>query len=408
MRWALGTLAFLVSVAFWPGAPSFAELPKWATFGVGVAVLSCFTRIRPTPAHWWLLAVLLYAAASITWSVVPWDGLGGLCKLTFLAAAFCLGAEQEDLTPVYVGAGMGIAVSAVVATLQWRGYPVAEQVIGPAGLYGNKNFMGEAAALAMVALALSPVRTWWLLPTAAFALWLSGSRGGVAGVAVAGISWLARRAPVTAFAVAVIGAVAVADLARTANVWRLTAIGERTVIWADTLDGMTWFGRGIGSFYTAMPEHGPRLSLVLHERTMHAHSDILELVFELGVGACGFAALLALALACPRERERLVLAAFVVAGLTGFPLYEPSTALLAAIVAGYLCGLGHRLRHAVVCGGTHDDGVATLRGPLYHQAVWPAQRRPDFSARSLHPVAAGLCAAVERAIDRAGIRAGGG
>lgn len=376
----LGALGFLASVAFWPGIPSFAEAPKWCVLGVGAALLICLVRLRPTPAHWVLLGILAYAAASILWSVVPIDGVGAWIKLAILAVVFCVAAEQDDLTPAYVGMGLGLGVSAAIAGFQGFGVSPVEQIAPPAGLYGNKNFLAEAAALVTVALVLTPRRRWLaLLPAAAIAVTMgynvvmgqTGCRGAAVAILAAGLVWLWRRMPWVTVGIVIVASAFGIDYVRS-DPHRLASLVERFIIWSDTLDGLSWFGHGIGSYYTALPEHGPRLAMLMQARVVHAHNDALELIFEFGLGAVGFVSLLAMALAAGAERERLVLVAFLAAGLTGFPLYESSTAFLAFLVAGNLCGLGYRVGSVVDRGRTHSHRVHAEPGPLRRPPVGAA------------------------------------
>ncbi|MFH0911366.1 MAG: O-antigen ligase family protein [Planctomycetota bacterium] len=86
--------------------------------------------------------------------------------------------------------------------------------------------------------------------------------------------------------------------ARTAGLFQKEGKPElRLVIWKAALRGVAErpiLGSGIGTFKIRFPEHRDRdyLSLGLPERTIHAHSEVLEILFDMGM--TGLAAFLAL------------------------------------------------------------------------------------------------------------------
>lgn len=379
-------VAFLVTAAYWPGIPSFAVAPRWAVISVSLPVALWYVRVRPTPAHWLGLALVAYAAASLWWTPVIWDGLQGLWFLLLWGAAFCLGAEREEMGDVYAGVALGLVPSAVLAVFQINNVSPVLQLVGPAGLFGNKNFMGEIAALALIGVAGKEVthaeaadKAWprrlrlaGLLLAPAVSLALSGSRASWLAVAVAAALWGWKRRPkLTAAAIlAALVLTGYAVLSRPSIAWTLEV---RHDLWLDTIDGMTWKGNGIGSFYVWEPAHATRMDTV-KERATHAHDDPLELAYELGAAASLYLAVVVIALAGPREAERLVLAAFLVEGSLGFPLYNPATALVGALTAGCLCGTGHRLRLALAGGGRDGCAGRTIRWENPHRDHAPVAR----------------------------------
>ena len=107
----------------------------------------------------------------------------------------------------------------------------------------------------------------------------------------------------------------------------------RLDMWHDTLAGLTTWGNGIGSFYSAFPKYATLTSDLY--QPAHAHNDLLELAFELGIIPAVVAALLVLALAWRANfKEQMLLIALGIMSMVGFPLHSPSTVFVFGIVAG--------------------------------------------------------------------------
>ena len=89
--------------------------PRWALIAVAVPLILLFTRPQRhlTAAHAFGLAVIGWAAVSLTWTANVYDGLDQLLQYLFLAGVFVLGARTADLKPVMTGFAWGIAVSSV-------------------------------------------------------------------------------------------------------------------------------------------------------------------------------------------------------------------------------------------------------------------------------------------------------
>ena len=340
----LGILGFLVAIAFVPFFRNYAQCPKWAVLGVGVAYLILFTPIHPTRAHWILSAILLWAVLSLGWTPIFDDGVQGMILLLFVAGAFCLGAECDDLDPLYRGLAFGLLPSVVLMAFAHSrdllGYlPFA--ITYPAsdgGLFGNQNWAGEAAAPVLIGVA-APTATRVFLALGPFAvLALSYCRSAwLALIAMLAVSvW--RRSRVLAVGIGLALSIGVMVLKPTEE-----SLHQRAMIWADSFDGLSVFGRGIGSYRGSVSQYGWRLDTIALN-TEHAHNDALELLYELGPGLVGFCLLIALAFSAPRHyRDKLVFGALLVDGLVAFPLYEPATCLLFGVVAGHLCGARARL-----------------------------------------------------------------
>lgn len=350
-------LGFLVTGLFWPGLAGAATTPRWALLSLAIPLLLP-NQIRFTTAHALLTCFVGWAWVSFLWSPLPLDASLALWYLILFAGAFCIGAEQESLRKLFIGAAIGLSLSSAAAIAQvfygWRG--VAQYAI-PGGLFINPIMLGEISALVILGLVAN--RLWFLIPLVAPAMILSNARGAWLGLIVGLVVWTRSK---TLAALLVIGILAAPVLVIHQN-WRVDSITERFAIWADTYDGLTVLGKGIGSFYGQYPDVATRTD-TLKARPNHAHNDVLEIAFELGVPGTAVALALLCVVLCHRgRRDHMVLVGFVVMGLFGFPLHNPATAFIAAMVAG----------HVAAAGALFRDHVDWCRG---HVRRWIRTRRP--------------------------------
>ena len=347
----------MVPAAFWQGVPAFSVAPKWACMCL-VPMLLFGRKVEMKSAHWIGFTLLAWAGLSLTWTLVPLDGWDGMAKLLLTAAAFMLGSVIEDAAPVLWGFALGVAVQTPLALAQeyWH-WGSVDQLIYPAGLFGNKNFLGEAACLALVGVAFTRQKAWWIIaPLLLACMFVTGSKASwlalaVVGFVVCGV-WTGRWRRVTELAIVLLGgSLLFFELVfplDTAFLFQRVGsdLLERIEIWGDTLAGLTWLGRGVGSYISAYPEHQVFLSIKV--RPEMAHNDFLQCIFEFGLpGAILAGCLLCCGLVWGNLRARLVFVAFLVEGLFGFPLHMPATAFLGAFVAGNAARGSPDLRFAV-------------------------------------------------------------
>lgn len=358
----LALLAFGIAVAFLPGIPGAAIAPRWAMMGIGASALLLWTRWRHdtrivmTPAHWLGLFLVLVALASTAWAPVPVEAIDALAKFVIVAMVFCLGAQATDIRPAIIAAALGITVSAVIAVFQVNGIPIVDQLERPGGLFANKNMMGELAALALVGSVAS--RVWWVTPGPLVAVILSSCYGAALGLAAAGLVWLWRWSwrtaailglllLLSAHVLFVAGAPPAADFRAACTKQHVcNKVLIRGMIWMDAIENMTWHGHGIGQYWVTTPRHAPRQQ-ELNIRHWHAHNDLLELAYELGIFGLAAVLLVCYCLGAPHDPARLMLITFLGMGLVGFPLHMPATAFLGALAAGHLAAARHRARKPV-------------------------------------------------------------
>ena len=323
----MAILGFLVSAAYWPWLWSPAMVPKWMALSILAPGLLLY-RQQPIPftgAHLAGCGLILWAAISVLWSWVPLYSLGALWVAVILpSVAFCLGSQQQSLRPLFIGAGVGLGASSAVAIGQLAGWIDWPTINIPSGLFLNKNFMAEAAALVLIWLIAE--RVWWLAVIVTPCIALADARGALLALGT-GLALYLWRKPSW-----LIGGLLAADMVLFGmGMWTHTSATttERIAIWQDSLDSLGFIGTGIGS-YGFMPH-----PLNPDGYSMHTHNDLLELLYELGMIGAGLAALFIWELRGPLNSARLVLVVFAVEACFAFPSHLPATMALAALAAGY-------------------------------------------------------------------------
>lgn len=338
---ALFAVSFLVAIAFVPGISGASNSPRWAVLSVCLPLLILPARL--TQGHLFGGAFLLWATISVTWSA----GYDALWHWYLLGMAFWIGSATEDLSPVFRGLGYGLVPSVILAIPQSFDWSPVAQTYAPAGLFMNKNFLGEICFLA--ALGLLSVRSYLLSAIMLLGAALAASKAVLAACAMFSCVWLWRKHRWIAIAVCLLTLTAGATAYHLD--YKTSTLDHRFAIWADTLDGMTWVGRGTGSFYRDYPSHATRQD-TFTERPQNAHNEFLELAYEHGIGA-----LLLLGIV----RPTIALAAVLAFLFLSFPLRLPATGFLIALYAGHLVRGWPRLRNPA------DDWRMAVRRWLTHR-----------------------------------------
>jgi len=353
----MAVLAFFTSILFIPGLPSAATTPRYALLALFVPFIwYSLPAKRITVGHLIGALFLCWCAITLLWAFNFQDGIYQIGKFVLFGLLFCIGATRNSLRNVYIACAIGVGVNSVIVMGQyWGGWTFIPQVAFPGGLFFNKNFGAEFAALILAALVVE--RLWWLVPVTFPTLILCQSRASVIALSCGAILLVYqhnKRLAIGLF-MALIGL--------GIYLWAMNYTAhQRWDLWRDTFASMQFWGRGIGAYYTTFPENAIYIdSLTL--RPTAAHNDLLQLTYELGPGILIVLGLVSVALLPPMRSEHYVLSVFLVEGLVGFPLYMPATAFVAALVLGRLCGDGPDIRSAFdwcrvrVLSGLQDSGV---------------------------------------------------
>lgn len=317
-------LGLLLTICYVPGYTGASVPTQWAVLSI-VLPLGLW-RVAPyTPLHKLFLIVITYALLSFAWSINLYSAVWGLWMLIIWFLAFHWGTLLDDLRPLWRGLAVGLYASVAIALAQALGYAPVEAAdpYGPAGLFFNSTLFGVTLGLILTALANH--RLWWYMPPLALGLILSGSRGGIVVLAVGLIArYLNSLAAIATLSIMACVASFSLDLADS----------QRLQIWGVTLDALSFWGQGIGSFADLYFVRHTKLLLL---RPEYAHNDLLQLTFELGIFAFAIAAIPTLALAARRNPEHPVLLAWCVLSTFYFPIYAPLTAFIGFVLAGHAC-----------------------------------------------------------------------
>lgn len=367
-------LGFGLAVAFVPNAYADVNVGRWAVAWLCVALL---IWIIP-PVRWSLCGgvLLVLALVSFAWTPEPLNALNGFLQLGLLAGAFVVG-RAGYAENIFEGAAWGMVVNSALALAQFSGWhPVMEvSTASPAGLFGNRDFMAEAALLIIVPLVWQ--RRWFMAGAILPALLLPMDRSVIlaGGMVTALAAWrLSRTVTIITLSAACIGAGLVTLAPNKSH-----SAQDRIDLWKDTLDGTTFLGRGIGQFYNTFPEAATRQPIE-RIRSDHAHNDWLELTYELGIVGIILAGIFAAGVfSGPAGWEKSVFLALCIMSCFAFPLHNPATAILGLVAAGGVYRRRDMERGRLSHGAAHG-----LRGAILDYAyAWDCQCSEGVPGKSI-------------------------
>ncbi len=166
-------------------------------------------------------------------------------------------------------------------------------------------------------------------------------------------------AAVAIFALMVVGYLYINDLYGEYWYWSDKA---RLDIWLDTLRHLTILGAGAETYQAVFPSYP------------HAHNEVLQLAFELGIGSVLLFWVVGYALCSNVLLERVLLVAYLAAAMVWVPTVDPPMAVIGVLLTGYLCGHRYRVRVPQLAGRVRD--LSGLE-PIYGQSYTPGGiRRP--------------------------------
>ena len=253
----------------------------------------------------------------------------------------------------FAGATLGLLTSLAVIFL---GIDVG--ALHPnAGLFYNKNTLGEAAAIISVwaithakgnvgpdslkqtgplrgATQNDNAQAYWYAIPSLFAVGLSTSRAAIVAV-VAVVAWRLRSWFVLPFVAFVICVTLWLLLP-----WSSDSVQARLEAWNTLTATLTIYGHGLGSIPEALPV------------IRHAHNDVLELFYQLGILSIPLFVLFSVGLSTPNSDA---LWAFAILALVGFPLQNPLSAALGAVMLGDRLSARLSLRQPDYLGRTAND-----------------------------------------------------
>lgn len=288
-------LQFLLGLstsALWlPYLYSPAETPRWAALAICAAIMllasSWRTRgsePRATALDYLALGLFGWALVSLFWTPNLRDGIGEALKWLWLACLYVVGRRSFTMRPLIAGAAVGLGVSSVLAVWEvaFGHRPFVAESAAPAGLHVNGITLAGAASVVLVG-ALAH-RMWWAAILVAPAVLLAHSKSAWLALAICGIwaLWQTGRPWPTMASFAAIWGAAGAFLLFSDQIMAIGSVTERAMIYRAVGSGISFVGNGLGSLRDQFPLLDHHLD-ILRWRVDHAHSDWLQIAFELGV-----------------------------------------------------------------------------------------------------------------------------
>lgn len=183
-------------------------------------------------------------------------------------------------------------------------------------------------------IALVVLKLWWWIPVTIPGLVLVHSRAAFVALACGLLVWAWRRSK--QYTLVIIALLLMIASIKYSNGFKLTSISERFDLWLDTIYGFKLFGNGVGSYETLFPLYAEHINTEV-ARPRYAHNDLLNLIFEFGVGSILLMMVLFNVFKSGRE-ENIIIYAILIISLFTYPLHVPATAFIAFLVAGYVVG----------------------------------------------------------------------
>jgi hypothetical protein len=312
-------LGLAIMTAFIPNVVGAVSPTAWAIMWLIIPIYLLKCKIEMTSIHWLGLLFLSYASLSLLWSP---HGALDLLQWFALAGVFMWSASLKDIKAIVIGSVLGLIVSDVIAIF---GIDIFKLTDKPAGLFVNSNVFAETSG--MILILLLTYKLWRYLPVVIPGLLVS-SRAVVLGLSMTFLVWAWRKSKVAAISISALGLVVVSVIGH------MSSIDARLGIWQDTISGLTLFGHGLGSFEYLFPLYSKHMDMSIM-RPVEAHNDILQLIFELGIGVIPLLAII-FKLLKVNDTHVYAIIFFIVVGCFAFPLHMPITAFMVALVAGQL------------------------------------------------------------------------
>jgi len=281
----------------------------------------------PRAADIFGLLFAAWAGVSLVWSPAP---LWGAFLLALLAGGYVLGQQLRCLRWLWVwlcaAATANLGLAWAQAAMWWEGGDFRWY-----GLAGSSGRLGVVMAMCFAAALV--FRLWWFVPVGIAGLAWAGSRGSIVAAGVAGMLWLWRSHRASAMCLALSSILVALVFRDDAGASLVSRLG----IWQDTLNHLTPWGHGFASFaaeYAAWPQRiAPALQFA-----QHPYNDLLELLFDLGVGAVPAVLCIIAAFERYDDTDRLVCVVFLLCGLTFFPSWTAGP--IFALSLGHLSAYG--------------------------------------------------------------------
>lgn len=273
---------------------------------------------------------ICYAALSLIWTEILNIAWFSLLKLIMLGCVFWIGQNIKDLTPIFKGLALGLGVSVLVTVANKLGFITDVYSLNSmaAGLFVNPNIYSEISAILFISLLI--FKLWWWIPITLPGLILVQSRTAFVGLGAGLFILLWGYNKSYAIASTLVLFIIAAILYK--GGFALPSIHERFDMWADTIQGIKILGNGVGSYEPLFPYYATHIDTEL-ARPKYAHNDLLNIIFEFGIGSVLFLMVIFNVFKTKRLELVILITIFVISLFT-YAIYVPVTAFIAFLVAG--------------------------------------------------------------------------
>jgi hypothetical protein len=328
--YSLFFLGFGVITIYIPGIIGASISTGWLFLLIVAPILFCYCD---KTQFGFGFAFICYAVISIAWTEILNIAWFHLLQLIVLACIFYIGQNIKDdgLKIIFKGLSIGLGVSACLAIAQKFGFTqVYTLANSTAGLFINPNIYSEISAIILVSLIV--LKLWWWIPVTLPGLFLVQSRSAFVALGF-GLFILAWRYNKYLAIISII----VVGTTGSYFYWHrfdLISVQERLNMWADTIQGFKFFGNGVGSYEALFPYYASHINTEL-ARPRYAHNDLLQVVFEFGIGSILLLMVLFNVFKTKRP-ELIILFTVGVISLFTYPIHIPTSAFIAFLVAGFV------------------------------------------------------------------------
>lgn len=330
-------LGFGICTAYVPGILGASIPTGWFFLIILMPVIFCFCEFKIGFGF----LFIAYSALSLLWTENLNIGFFFLLELIALSCVYYLGENIKDLKPIFKGLALGLSVSSLLALMQYKGYGKEIFTIdnSPAGLFLNPNIYSELSVVILISLVI--FKLYWWIPVTLPGILLVHSRAALLALGIGLVVFLYKKNKI--FTVLIVLSITIISVIFYWQLFNLNSIQERFNLWVDTIRGLTLFGNGIGSFEILYPLHALNIDTSL-ARPRYAHNDLLQLIFEAGVGVLLLIPLMTNIIKAKSE-IKIIFYSIGIISLFAFPFHVPVFAFIGCLVAGHLNNYNGAVRH---------------------------------------------------------------
>lgn len=279
----------------------------------------------------WGFLFICFAFISLLWTTSLNISLMYLAQIIVLGIVFWIGANINDLKPIFKGIATGLGFASIIAFLQYFNYnEIYSLDKQPASFFINPNIYSEVSAVILVSLIV--LNLWWWIPVTFTGLLLVHSRAAYVGLAISLFIWGWKINKIVS--ILATSLILLIGLYFYYDKFDVSSIQERLNIWQDTIQGLKLFGNGIGSYETMFPFHATHINTEV-ARPKFAHNDLLQIIFEFGVGSI-LIFMVSYNVFKSHRKEVIILYSIAAISMFTYPLHVPVNAFIAFLVAGYI------------------------------------------------------------------------